>query len=179
MDRFLTRIGHTIIAALSSAIRAGFSVTKRRSGCLPDGLPLCTPMRHRDVHSRLRVPPYRPSSAPSSSISTICPSGTHTVLSGHGECREGRFLLSSSRSPPYSPISLSVSSGLAGSLKRPLSPLRLRRRLFSLAPEPTAAPAPPIIRVKRCIRADKRYRRGKKLHVEVEEKGNNAKRKRA
>ncbi|KAJ7059138.1 hypothetical protein C8F01DRAFT_1254823 [Mycena amicta] len=44
--------------------------------------------------------------------------------------------------------------------------------------EPTSA-FPPTIQRKKRTREDKRYRRGKKIHVEVEEKGRNAKRKRA
>ncbi|KAJ7059309.1 hypothetical protein C8F01DRAFT_1146751 [Mycena amicta] len=45
-------------------------------------------------------------------------------------------------------------------------------------PEPTPAPQPIIQRSKH-TRETKRYRRGKKLHIEVEDKGKNAKRKRA
>ncbi|KAJ7052655.1 hypothetical protein C8F01DRAFT_1169432 [Mycena amicta] len=47
-------------------------------------------------------------------------------------------------------------------------------------PEPEPTPAPqPIIQRSKHTRETKRYRRGKKLHIEVEDKGKNAKRKRA
>ncbi|KAJ7059094.1 hypothetical protein C8F01DRAFT_1254773 [Mycena amicta] len=125
--------------------------------------------------------PLRPLSSQGTSISPetqLAPSSSNYMPVQHLYCAKRAWEVSKRLLrlvvAQVSYIALRLVVWVGGSLKRPRSPLATQTPSIttaSLAPEPTAAPAPPIFRVKRRIRADKRDCRGRKLYVEVEEKG--------
>ncbi|KAJ7059231.1 hypothetical protein C8F01DRAFT_1301690 [Mycena amicta] len=167
MDRFLVRIVNTTIAASLCAIRAGSSFAKWLSFAVLD--------LFRTASRFLRL-----------SMAATYPYLRIVVL--HLYYLPARYLYRAKRIWAKSkkmlrPVvaQVSVITDIAfrvvvwvGGIPKPsVSPILAQSTTNeSLEPEATAAP----IRLKKRNRADKRYQRGKKLHVDVEEKG---KRKRA
>ncbi|KAJ7059234.1 hypothetical protein C8F01DRAFT_275491 [Mycena amicta] len=169
MDRFLVRIVHAAIAAFVCAIRAGSSVTERLSFAVQD---LC-----RTASRFVRL-----------FITATHPCLRIVVL--HLYYLAARYLYRAKRIRAISKkllrlvvaqvsvitdIALRVVAWVGRIAKPSASPVMAQMPCITndlLELEPTAAPVP----FKKRNRADKRYQRGKKLHVDVEEKG---KRKRA